>query len=77
MRLWQDSSGRLLTDEQVLRILSYEGSLKKALDKSDIVLISQANEQNAPSTRSGEHNLTLADYLALEERPIMTEIDIT
>lgn len=68
MRLWQDSSGRLLTDEQVLRILSYEGSLKKALEKSDIVLVSQANEQNTHPTRSGEHNLTLTDYLELSKK---------
>lgn len=47
MRLWQDSKGAFITDEQVLRYIATFGSLSEALERGDIRLISDSGGLDA------------------------------
>ncbi len=64
MRMWIDRDGRLLTDEQLLRLVAYKGSLEEALkEKGDIRLVSSGGDRTSsthelssnekPSLRAG------------------------
>lgn len=67
MRLWEDSEGTLLTDEQVIRAIASFGSARKAAEYGDITLISSgggsATERPSPSKQPQPKSRRLADYL--------------
>lgn len=62
MRMWMDSEGRLLTDEQLLRLIAYRGSLEEALAQGNIRLVSSLDERPTGSRPRGACR-KLADYL--------------
>lgn len=57
-----DSEGRLLTDEQLLRLIAYRGSLEETLAQGDVRLVSSLDERSTGSRPKGARR-TLADYL--------------
>lgn len=64
MRLWADSEGTLLIDEQVIRTIASFGSVSKTAEHGDITLISSSdgNTLERPSpTQPKSRKLT--DYL--------------
>jgi hypothetical protein len=68
MRLWKNSKGDLIGDEQVLAYLASHGSISAALDSGDIVLVTgKADAPKPPQTdaqRRGRRNhAKLASYL--------------
>ena len=62
MRMWMDPEGRLLTDEQLLRLIAYRGSLEDALAQGNIRLVSSLGERSADA-RPEKRRRKLADYL--------------
>lgn len=48
MRIWRDSNGNLITDEQLARHIATFGSLSRALEAGDIHLVVHTNETAKP-----------------------------
>lgn len=71
MRLWSDSSQRLMTDEQLLRLIAHFGSLQKATEHGDIVLVDPTTSDVSPDSDDSmvcvhsqpAPKRSLADYL--------------
>lgn len=63
MRLWRDSAGNILTDEQVLRYIASFGSISASSDVGDIVLISEGIEERRLPTNRTTRGRRLVDYL--------------
>lgn len=65
MRLWQNSDGAILTDDQVLAYISTHGSLSAALESGDIECISDSESTYLPlSFRSSiGKKKSLSDFL--------------
>lgn len=52
MRMWLDRDNRLLTDEQLLRLIAYRGSLEETLRKDgDIRLVTSPDEARSSSRK--------------------------
>lgn len=69
MRLWVDTEHHMLTDEQLLRLIAYYGSLEEAATHGNIALISDSspdarqNDGACSSQRRTIPRRRLADYL--------------
>lgn len=62
MRVWMNSDGHMLTDEQLLRHIAAFGSLSAACEQGDVKLLSKEAE-TAPKTAGGGQKPRLSDYL--------------
>lgn len=63
MRMWIDQDKRLLTDEQLVRLIAYHGSLQDALTHGNIRLASESSEAERHDEPT-QPRRRLADYLA-------------
>lgn len=69
MRLWQDSKGAIITDEQVLRYVATFGSLSEAPGRGDVRLISDTGGPDDPEFQRlqgppvDKRGKRLADYM--------------
>lgn len=63
MRLWRDSAGNILTDEQVLRYIASFGSIAASCDAGDIELISERIEERPIPANRAARGHRLGDYL--------------
>ena len=67
MRLWMDDDLRMYTDDQLLQLIAYKGSLQAAAADSNITLVADgADQPHADSKSASNHDKnrrTLADYL--------------
>ena len=64
MRLWEDSKGAVITDEQLLRYIAYRGSLAAALEAGDVRLVSdEKNEPGRSVAQKAPRERRLSEYL--------------
>lgn len=66
MRLWRNSNGAVLTDEQVLAYISAHGSLSAALESGDVECIASFEHEYLPlsnNTSTSGKETRLSDFL--------------